>query len=105
MALNLDPQPNLGDEFGQDTLMGLSEFETFIDAMDVPNGLSTGDQMNDYSSGFASQTAMSHSGMTIEDNSASGTSFKMEGADQSRGQDWVHSVNGEIRYAPSSFGA
>lgn len=104
MSFNMDdqnPQPNDGDEFGQDTLMGLSEFETFIDAMDVPNPMRTADEINGFTSAFGGSSNGDHSALSMDHNSAASAQLKAEHAVQPRETGWEQSASGMIRYVCS----
>ncbi len=103
MAPNVDSQPQLGDEFGQDTLMGLSEFETFLDAMDMPNplnDLTAVDSISDMPSAFIAQHNIAKPSPHIDDRStATDITIKVESATQAyRGVQWAQTSNGNLRY-------
>ena len=105
MSFNMDnqlPQPSDVDEFGQDTLMGLSEFETFIDAMDAPSALRTADEINGFSA-FAGSSSNDHSGMSMEHSVAATAQLKTEHMAQPRETGWDQSASGDIRYVVLDF--
>lgn len=93
------PQPSDVDEFGQDTLMGLSEFETFIDAMDAPSALRTADEINGFSA-FAGSSSNDHSGMSTEHSVAATAQLKTEHMAQPRETGWDQSASGDISNTP-----
>ena len=98
---NFDIPNQMLDEFGQDTLMGLSDLETFLDGMD--NGLSTADEIADVSAGFAAPPNTSNPIIHLEESSpAMRTLLKAESATSNgRGYEWQQNPNDLIRYASS----
>lgn len=99
MAGNFDIPNQMLDEFGQDTLMGLSDLETFLDGMD--NGLSTADSISDISSGFPAPPNTSNPIIHIQGSPATSTLLKTESATLGRGAEWPQNPNDYIRYVPS----
>lgn len=94
---NFDIPNQMLDEFGQDTLMGLSDLETFLDGMD--NGLSTADEVAGISAGFPAPPNASNPIFHVQERSALGTLLKRESATaNSRGQEWQQNPNDYIRY-------
>lgn len=97
---NFDIPNQMLDEFGQDTLMGLSDLETFLDGMD--NGLSTADDIADISASFSQAPNTSNSIIHAEESVTPGTLLKTESATSAgRGHEWQQNPNDYVRYVSS----
>lgn len=101
MALTLDPQVSLGDDFGQDTLMGLQELDSqlsiFEDASDTPTGLSSADSVSDVIPSISQHPSDVPTKSRIHESGSIDSFTKLESASPSlSGLGWAPSVSASM---------
>lgn len=102
MTLALDAQVQLGDDFGQDTLMGLQELDSqlsiFEKSADIPNGFST-TSVSDVASDMSQSASDMNPMIRMDQGDISSTPLKVEGATlSSNSVGWNPKVNGALMY-------
>lgn len=105
---NFDIPNQMLDEFGQDTLMGLSDLDAYLGDMGngLSNGLSTNDEIGDLTTALQAPANTSNPIIHIEESSSTSTGLgKKESASVTMttafGQEkaWQQNPNDYIRYA------
>lgn len=103
MALTIDTQVQIGDDFGQDTLMGLQELDSqlaiFEGSADTPNGVSTTDSVSDITSDLPQNSHDVQPRIQIHESNIINTLSKVESASlPSRNLQWEVKTNGTLMY-------
>lgn len=103
MALTIDNQVQIGDDFGQDTLMGLQELDSqlaiFEGSADMPNGASTTDSVSDIISDLPQNSHDVQPRIQVQESNIINLFSKVESASlPSRTLQWEVKSNGTLMY-------